>query len=165
MLSELLVKELEQESASSFKMLVLVPGDQLNWQPHPKSMTLGKLAGHVTEIHSWIKFCIEREVMDFGIEKWEPITADNGEGFAQQAKELTKESMDALKNSDDDTFLNKRWAMKYNGQMIMDFTKYEAVRHSLSQMIHHRAQLGVFLRLLDIPIPGTYGPSADEMEM
>jgi uncharacterized damage-inducible protein DinB len=163
MLSELLIKELEQESAASYKMLAIVPGDKLDWQPHLKSMTLGKLASHLTEIHSWIKFCIERTEMDFGVEKWESPTAADGEGFAAIAKNLTKESLEILKSTDDDTFLNTRWAMKYHGQMIMDFSKYEAIRHSLSQMIHHRAQLGVFLRLLDIPIPGTYGPSADEM--
>lgn len=163
MIADLLIKELEQEANASFKMLAKVPADKLDWQPHPKSMTLGKLAGHIAEIHGWIKYCIEREVMDFGIEKWEPTKADDGEGFVALTKDFTTMSVEALKLADDDTILNKRWVMKYHGQVIMDFSKYEAIRHSLAQMIHHRAQLGVFLRLLDIPIPGTYGPSADDM--
>lgn len=81
----------------------------------------------------------------------------------QLLKKMGEESLEILKKTSDDVYLNRRWAMKYNGQVIMDFSKYEAVRHSLSQLIHHRAQLGVFLRLLNIPIPGTYGTSADEM--
>lgn len=163
MLAALLSKELEQEMASSLKFLALVPADQLDWQPHPKSMTLGKLAAHITEIHSWFKFCIELDQIDFGLEKWESPKAADGAGFAAIAKKMGEESLEILKKTSDDVYLNQRWAMKYNGQVIMDFSKYEAVRHSLSQLIHHRAQLGVFLRLLNMPIPGTYGPSADEM--
>lgn len=163
MLAILLSKEFEQEMASSLKFLSLIPADQLNWQPHPKSMNLGKLAAHVTEIHSWFKFCIELDEIDFGLEKWESPKATDGVGFAAIAKKMGDESLRMLKETSDKVYLDQRWVMKYNGQFIMDFTKYEAVRHSISQLIHHRAQLGVFLRLLNIPIPGTYGPSADDM--
>ena len=163
MIASLLIKELEQEMEVSYKMLALVPADTLEWQPHQKSMTLGKLASHITEICSWVKFCIDRTEMDFGIEKWESPNSHDGLGFMTIAKNLGFESVEALKQTNDDILLNQRWAMKYHGQIIMDFTKYEAIRHCISQMIHHRAQLGVFLRLLNISIPGTYGPSADSM--
>ncbi|UBM60573.1 DinB family protein [Marinilongibacter aquaticus] len=163
MLATLLIKELEAEMATTQKMLKLVPADKLDWQPHPKSMSLAKLAGHVTEIGGWFSFCLEVEEVDFGLEPWVSPKAEDGEGFAKTALELTQNSLEALKGVSDDTLLNKRWVMKFHGQTIMDFSKYEALRHSMSQLIHHRAQLGVFLRLLDIPIPGSYGPSADEM--
>lgn len=163
MLASIITKELTQELESTYKFLALVPADQLDWQPHPKSMTMKRLAGHITEICSWFKFCIELDAIDFGLEKWESPTAADGAGFVALAKPMGEESLKVLKATDDDTFLNKRWMMKYNEAVIMDFSKYEAVRHSLSQMIHHRAQLGIYLRLLNIAIPGTYGPSADEM--
>lgn len=86
MLAALISKELEQEMASSLKFLALVPADQLDWQPHPKSMSLGKLAAHITEIHSWFKFCIELEQIDFGLKKWESPKAVDGAGFAAIAK-------------------------------------------------------------------------------
>jgi uncharacterized damage-inducible protein DinB len=162
MLAPLITKELAQEMDTTAKMLALVPSDKLDFQPHPKSMTLGKLAGHLVEIHSWFKFCMEVEEVDFGLEPWETPKATDGVGFVSIAKSFGKDALKILGETSDDTYLNQRWVMKYHGQLIMDFSKYEAIRHSLSQLIHHRAQLGVFLRLLDIPIPGSYGPSADE---
>ncbi|OAQ42168.1 hypothetical protein A5893_03365 [Pedobacter psychrophilus] len=163
MLAAIIIKELKEEIATSSKMLAIVPADKLDWQPHPKSMSLGKLAGHIAEIHGWFKFCIDVEEVDFGLQPWETPKATDGAGFANIAKAFSEDSLKSLSETDDDTYLNKRWVMKYHGQLIMDFSKYEAIRHCMSQLIHHRAQLGVFLRLLDIPIPGSYGPSADEM--
>ncbi len=163
MLATLLAKEFEQEMETSLKMLKIVPSDKFSWQPHPKSMNLGKLAHHIAEIHGWPKFCVETEDVDFGINPWNPAKADDAEGLLEIVTNLSAGTLQTLKNTDDDTFLNKKWVMKHNGHIIMDFTKYEAIRHSFSQLIHHRAQLGVFLRLLDIKIPGSYGPSADEM--
>ncbi|MBC7655459.1 MAG: DinB family protein [Oligoflexus sp.] len=164
MLATLLSKEFEEEMATSIKMLAIVPADKFDWQPHPKSMSLGKLANHIAEIHGWPKFCLDFEDVDFGLNPWDAPKSDSADGLVKISKTIGQESLNTIKAADDDTFLNKKWKMKHHGHIILDFTKYEAVRHSLGQMIHHRAQLGVFLRLLEIKIPGSYGPSADEME-
>tara|TARA_R110002124_G_scaffold55368_5_gene156647 strand:- start:206 stop:703 length:498 start_codon:yes stop_codon:yes gene_type:complete len=165
MLGSLLAKEFEAEIGTTEAMLALVPADKLDWQPHTKSMTLAKLAGHVAEIAGWPKFCLDTEEVDFGTQPWESPKASDGAGFVKIVADFALVALPALKATEDESFLDERWVMKYHGQVIMDFTKYEAIRHSFAQMIHHRAQLGVYLRLLDIPIPGSYGPSADSQNM
>lgn len=159
---ELFLKELEAEAVTTRKMLALVPMDKLDWQPHPKSMTIRALAGHVAEIPGWVHYAIlfdEVDVAnpDFKVPKFE-TTAELLSLFENNQKQ----SMDTLKAADESTF-DKIWQLKYGDQVLSSWTKAETIRHSISQIIHHRAQLGVFLRLLDIPIPGSYGPSADEM--
>ena len=165
MLGSLLGKEFEAELVATKAMLALVPADKLDWQPHAKSMTMGKLANHITETVGWPKYCLDTEDVDFGLNPWVAPSASNAAEFLKIVEELAMAGVPAIKATEDETYLEKRWAMKYHGQVIMDFSKYEAVRHCFAQMIHHRAQLGVYLRLLDIPIPGTYGPSADSNGM
>jgi uncharacterized damage-inducible protein DinB len=158
----LLVKELENESITTRKMLERVPHDRFEWQPHPKSMSLKRLATHVAEIPGWIHLTLSTPGLDFASAPYEPEPiADNGEliGYFERSLESGLRSLHGAEEKD----LVERWVLKNGDEVYSDTTKYEAIRGSLCQISHHRAQLGVYLRLLDIPIPGRYGPSADEM--
>lgn len=158
----LLVQEMEQEASTTRKMLALVPADQFTWKPHPKSMSLMQLSTHVAEIPGWVEHVVQHDVLDFMADPYQPTTVTTTAELVQLFEKSHAAGKAALQAATDVTVLNKRWAMKAGEQMYMDFSKYEAIRHSLAQNIHHRAQLGVYLRLLNIPIPGSYGPSADE---
>lgn len=159
---EALQQELEVEYASTVKIIALYPADKADFKPHPKSMELKKLAVHLVDIFSWIPGAIVDEMVDFGTNPYDPPQADDAQGLLKIMSENKENALLQLFSNTDD-ILEKRWALKYNGQVIMDLTKYETIRHAFGQISHHRAQMGVYLRLLDIPIPGVYGPSADEM--
>lgn len=156
-----LQQELEQESAISRKMLERVPAEKFDWRPHPKSMTLRELATHVAEIHGWFGLTLTADELDFATMPYKPtVVKDTAEllAFFQQKLEV---GQNAFANATEAKLMGS-WTMRNGNDIYEQGTKYKATRGSLAQIIHHRAQLGVYLRLLDIPIPGTYGPSADE---
>ncbi|GHB80707.1 DinB family protein [Persicitalea jodogahamensis] len=155
-------KELATEAPETRKMLALVPADKMNWQPHPKSMTLKALATHLADIPSWIGAILEMD--DWDIAQEVPEEHADAEALLATFDKNVQKSQDTLSRMTDDILLD-RWVLRGGDQVYMDMPKWEAVRHAFGQNAHHRAQLGVFLRLLDIPISGPYGPSADEMEM
>lgn len=157
----LLQKEIEQEATVTRKMLALVPDDKHDWKPHEKSMTLKALAVHIAEIPAWSQLAVDTESIDFAI-AYEATPCNNNADLLGIFEKSTTSGLEALGRTSDELLLNGTWTMYYGEHKIATLTKYETVRHSLSQTIHHRAQLGVFLRLLNIPIPGTYGPSADD---
>ncbi|MFA6978010.1 MAG: DinB family protein [Ignavibacteriaceae bacterium] len=156
------LNELEQEAVSTRKMLEVVPNNKYDWQPHPKSMTIRALTTHIAEIPGWIEHGITNDGLDFASTPYNPKVINNTkellevfeESFAKGKSQLVEEN---------ERKLDGRWVMRNGDTVLMDLSKAEVIRHSLCQLIHHRAQLGVFLRLLDIPIPGCYGSSADEM--
>ncbi|HEY5465191.1 MAG TPA: DinB family protein [Hanamia sp.] len=157
----LLLKELDQESATTRKFLSLVPADKLDWQPHPKSMTMKRLATHIAELPSWIDISINTDGINFAGSPYNPPPVNNSKDLLDLFEKSLAKGKAALENANEEE-LPKKWTLS-NGETVLSvMTKYEAVRHAFSQTIHHRAQLGVFLRLLDIPIPGSYGPSADD---
>lgn len=158
----LLLKELDQEAVTTRKFLNLVPADKFDWQPHPKSMTMKRLAVHIADLPSWIDMSINTDGINFAGAPYNPPPVSNSKDLLDHFEKSLSKGKAALENAKEEE-LSKKWTLS-NGEMVLnEMTKYEAVRHAYSQLIHHRAQLGVFLRLLDIPIPGSYGPSADEM--
>ncbi|MCL4548067.1 MAG: DinB family protein [Bacteroidetes bacterium] len=155
-------KELEQESVSTRKMLKIVPDDKYDWRPHPKSMTIRALTTHIAEIPGWIEHGITNDGLDFAATPYNPKVINNTKDLLELFEESVAKSKAQL--IEEKNFLtNGRWVMRNGDAVLLNLSKAEVIRHSLSQLIHHRAQLGVYLRLLDIPIPGVYGPSADEM--
>ncbi len=157
----LIVKEFEQEAKTTRKMLALVPADKFDWKPHEKSMTMKQLSTHIAELPSWVSMGLNTTELDFAAIPYEPKAVnDNNELLAifDTSFESGKAALNIAKEED----LLPQWTLRTGDHVHMVMTKYEVIRHSLSQTIHHRAQLGVYLRLLNIPIPGTYGPSADE---
>jgi uncharacterized damage-inducible protein DinB len=154
--------ELEQEAVSTRKMFEIVPDDKYDWQPHPKSMTIRALTTHIAEIPGWIEHGITNDGLDFAATPYNPKVINNTKELLELFEESLAKSKAQLVEKNE-AKLDGRWVMRNGDAVLMDLSKAEVIRHSLSQLIHHRAQLGVFLRLLDIPIPGVYGPSADEM--
>ena len=160
---DLLKKEYEQEVALTSKMLQRVPEDKWDWKPHEKSMTMKQLTAHLAEITEWPAIGLHTEVLDFAATPYVPSPVNSVAELLSLLEKSTKAGREALQNAKEEDLL-PTWTMKYGDQVLLSMTKYEMIRHSLSQQSHHRAQLGVYLRLLDIPIPGTYGPSADEQD-
>lgn len=157
-------KELEHEKIGTRKMLALVPADKFDWAPHEKSMKLKDLAIHLADLPTWITLAINTDELDFAVSPYNPRICNNAEELLAYFDENIKEASGLLSSSSDE-ILEQTWTLK-NGEIVyMQLTKLETIRHSFCQLVHHRAQLGVYLRLLNIPIPGVYGPSADEQGM
>ena len=162
-LIQIFQKELEAESQTTRKMLSRVPADKFDWQPHPKSMTVRQLSSHIAELPSWITMALTTDELDFAKAPYEATPINDTADLLDLFERSLVSGRDSLSNTTEDT-LAEPWTLRNGDEIYMKSTKGETVRHALSQTIHHRAQLGVFLRLLNIPIPGSYGPSADEMD-
>jgi uncharacterized damage-inducible protein DinB len=160
-----LLKELEQEATTTRKFFKLLKPEDFLWKPHEKSMSIKELSTHIAELPAWIDLVINRDEFDFKDNYQWPV-ANTPVDLMNILEDSMKKATTALlsvKNEDD---LLQTWTMRYGETILVTVTKYEAIRNpAISQTIHHRAQLGVFLRLLNIPIPGSYGPSADEKNM
>ena len=161
---EILLNEIEQEAQTTRKMLSIVPNDKYDWKPHPKSMTLKHLATHIAELPSWMSMGLTTDGLDFAANPYNPVDIDNTTDLLAYFEKCYAQGRADLEATNED-ILQQPWVLRNGYQILLNQNKYDTVRVSISQTIHHRAQLGVFLRLLDIPIPGSYGPSADEMGM
>ncbi|MDR3750690.1 MAG: DinB family protein [Terracidiphilus sp.] len=161
-----LIAEYESETAKTRKMFEAIPTDvDFTYKPHPKSMTLGRLTGHISETAGdWAFHTLTTDKLEFPADhKFEPYILVSKEAllerFDRDVAKVKKElaGFDTAKWDDN-------WKFVAGGQSWIDEPKYSVWRNwVMNHLIHHRAQLGVYLRLLDKPIPGTYGPSADEM--
>lgn len=156
------LKELENEANTTRKMLSLIPDDKYDWRPHPKSMTLRSLGTHIAELPGWVTMAIETDGLDFAASPYHPPRIDHTTellAFLEENIASAKATLGKATEAD----LLPDWTLRNGDTILSTSSKAEVVRMSYCQTVHHRAQLGVFLRLLDIPIPGSYGPSADEM--
>ncbi len=160
---EMFLKEVEQEAQTTRKMLNRIPDDKYDWQPHPKSMTIGQLATHIADLPGWIAMALTTDELDFAANPYNPGEINNTADLLVLFEKNLAEGIAQLKATNED-ILKQNWTLRNGSDIYMVDTKAGIVRVSISQTIHHRAQLGVFLRLLNIPIPGSYGPSADEQE-
>jgi len=156
----LLLKEFEQEAETTRKFLNLVPADKFNWKPHKKSMPLKRLSVHIAELPSWTSMALNTDELNFDESGYDPTPVKDSEELLQLFEESFEKGKTSLHEANEED-LWPTWTMRNGDQILREMTKYEVIRHSFSQTTHHRAQLGVYLRLLDIPIPGSYGPSAD----
>lgn len=155
------LKELKEEPVITRKMLERIPSDKQDWRPHEKSMPIKQLAAHLAELPDWISLAFTTEELDFGRKPYElPSWEDNSALLAILEKSVAGAQKNLENGKDEDLLPN--WILRNGDQVLMTITKGELIRHALSQTIHHRAQLGVYLRLLNVPLPATYGPSADE---
>ncbi|HMI78017.1 MAG TPA: DinB family protein [Ferruginibacter sp.] len=154
-------KELEREATATRKMLAAVPEGKWDWKPHPKSMSILQLTTHIAELPSWIGMALNTSELDFAGMDFTPTPVKDTAALVQIFEKNLEDGLAQLANGKEDT-LDQPWTLRNGEQVYSTEPKAEVIRMSLSQIIHHRAQLGVFLRLLDVPIPGAYGPSADE---
>jgi uncharacterized damage-inducible protein DinB len=158
----LLKKEMEQEAAITRKILERMPTDKLGWKPHEKSMTMQNLAVHIAELPSWVSMAFNTSELDFAVMDYTPTEVSNSGDIIALFEKSLASGLDSLSKAKEEDLL-PIWTMRSGEQIHATMTKYEVVRHAFAQTTHHRAQLGVYLRLLHIAIPGSYGPSADEM--
>lgn len=157
----MLLKEMDQEANTTRNMLSRVPDDRYDWQPHPKSMTIRSLTTHIAELPSWVTLALTTDGLDFATTPYEPKTINDTAHLVDYFEQSLADGKAHLAEATDEQ-LEGRWVLRNGEQVYSDTSKGEMIRISYSQIVHHRAQLGVYLRLLNIPIPGSYGPSADE---
>jgi uncharacterized damage-inducible protein DinB len=137
-----------------------VPFDILDYKPAIKSETLGRLTIHVAEIIAWWTAVIDSNKLDF--EHFEPMDIKSKEELLAYFDNLLSTAKNALSNVKDEEF-NENWSMTYGEEILFTLPKKQVARiFCMNHFVHHRAQLGVYLRLLNIAVPATYGPSADD---
>ncbi len=159
---DLLVPEFDKEMANTRKMLERVPEDHLDYQPHPKSWKLDHLAGHVAELPNWATHTMKTEVLELEPGQYPAFEPATRQELLDQFDKYAREAHLALATASDEQF-NKLWVMKWEGKTVITMPRISVVRSMvINHLIHHRAQLGVYLRLLNVAVPGMYGPSADE---
>ena len=161
-----LIAEYDREVAKTRKMLEAIPADaDFTFKPNPKSMTLGRLAGHVSETAGdWAVHTLTTDKLEFAADhKFEPYIPASKEALLERLDQDTAKVKAELAKFAPEKW-DENWKFIAGGQAWIDESKYRVFRDwVLDHLIHHRAQLGVYLRLLDAKIPGSYGPSADEM--
>lgn len=165
-ITELLLAELDREAVGSRKALEQVPEGKNDWKPHAKSMSLGNLATIVATMSAWLDMMVNQDELDInppGASKYKPQEWKTRKELLEQFENSLKKGREVLQNTTDDRLLNTKWRLLSGGKLMMEQTRYEAVRESvLNHMAHHRGQLTVYLRLNDAKVPAIYGPSADE---
>ena len=163
--SEILLAELKREAASTRNLLALVPFDKLDYKPHEKSMTFGRLAVHCAEMFGWTKETLKQDVLDFATMDSKPFEPASTEELLAFFDDYIAKAKIILGETPDETFFTD-WTMKNGEQVYMTMPKVAVMRSFvMNHIIHHRGQLTVYLRLNDIPVPSIYGPSADEGQM
>jgi uncharacterized damage-inducible protein DinB len=161
-LIQMFLKELDMEAKTTRKMLSRIPDDKYDWQPHPKSMSIRRLATHVAELPSWITMTLSTSELDFASSPYKPEVINNTAELMNYFEKTLADGRADLEVAKEEQ-LSDSWTLRNGEEVYSTSPKSEVLRMTYSQIIHHRAQLGVYLRLLDIPIPGSYGPSADDM--
>lgn len=165
MISQSLLPEFDQEMANTRKLLERVPESNPGFAPHPKSMTLARLAGHVTEMPSWAVVTLGQDEFDMN-----PADQPDARGATFSTREQALRVFDenlakarALLAAATDSSMTSPWTLKAGGQTVLTMPRVAVLRSFvMNHMIHHRAQLGVYLRINNVAVPGMYGPSADE---
>jgi uncharacterized damage-inducible protein DinB len=158
-ISETLLPEFDQEMTSTRKVLARVPGDKGQWKPHPKSFALGHLAQLVATMPGWITKTVgDTQINLAGGAGYSFQTTDS---LLEQFDKHVREAREAIAQSKDADY-SVPWSLKMGEQVLFTAPRGTVVRQHINHLVHHRAQLGVYLRLLDIPVPSMYGPTADE---
>ncbi len=162
--SQSLLPEFDQEMTNTRKMLECVPDGKMDYQPHPKSMTMTRLATHVAELPSWATMTLDQDVLDMQ-PGYKPHFAASQAELLEMFDKNVAEARGRIAATSDEQW-GQIWTFKFAGKTIMAMPRAAVVRGVvMNHLIHHRAQLGVYLRLNDVAIPGMYGPSADEPNM
>jgi uncharacterized damage-inducible protein DinB len=161
-LNQILIAELKQESASTRRMLERVPCENGTWKPHEKSMNIGRLAAHVAELPGWISMIMTTPELDFAVREFKPAVFDKTEDLLSFFDKKVDEAATILANAAPEEFGNN-WTLRNGEHIIFTMPKAVVLRsYAYSHQYHHRGQLSVYLRLLNIPVPGMYGPTADD---
>lgn len=155
--------EFDHEMAITRRFLERVPDSDGDWRPHAKSMSLKQLAGHLATMPCHVTAVLTRDAADVADASWRPrgfeATRASWLAVFDKAVAEARQALQTAKDAD----LGRTWTLSAGPQKIFSLPRAAALRtFAMNHMVHHRAQLGVYLRLKDVPVPGTYGPSADE---
>ena len=162
-LTDLFLAELDREAPRTRRTLEHVPLDRDDWKPHPKSMPLGRLAGLVASMPSWVPLIIEQDELE--------LNPPAGSGQYQQPAtsmlvathdKHVAMARDVLSKTNDDFLMTTKWRLLVNGSVVMETPRHVVLSDTLNHLAHHRGQLTVYLRLNDRTVPAIYGPSADD---
>lgn len=163
MLTKLFLEELDREAARTRRALEQVPTGRDDWKPHPKSMPLGRLAGLVASMPSWVGLIIDQDELD--------LTPPPGQGQYQQPatdqlvqvhEQHVAKARETLQKTTDDYLMTTNWRLRAGGKVVLDQPRHLVLRDTINHLAHHRGQLTVYLRLVDRTVPAIYGPSADD---
>lgn len=167
-IAQTLLPEFEQEMAGTRKTLERVPEDKLDWRPHEKSMTMGGLATHIATMMNWATVTLTQDSFDFQPEGSEPYREEPVNSRAELLEKFDQalaSARTALAETGDEAMM-KTWSLLGGGKVLFTMPRLACLRSMIfNHMIHHRAQLCVYLRMNDVPVPALYGPSADEGTM
>jgi uncharacterized damage-inducible protein DinB len=158
-IAETLLPEFDQEMAATRRLLERVPGDRGEWKPHPKSFALGHLAQLVSWMPGWIATTLREKDLDLAIAP--KYSFETTETLLKGFDRNVRDGRAAIAASKDAEYLVP-WSLKHGHRILFTSPRGTVVRSHISHLSHHRGQLTVYLRLLDVPIPPIYGPTADE---
>jgi uncharacterized damage-inducible protein DinB len=159
---QMFVEELDREAARTRRALEQVPSGKDDWKPHPKSMPLGRLAGLVASMPSWVSLIIDQDELN--------LTPPGGGQYRQPSTdqlvhvhdEHVKKAKESLAKTSDDFLMTTKWKLLAGGQVVANDPRHVVLRDTMNHLAHHRGQLTVYLRLNDRTVPAIYGPSADD---
>jgi uncharacterized damage-inducible protein DinB len=158
-----LIAELQHEAIGTRKSLERIKEDTYNYQPHEKSMTMIKLATHLAEIPGWIEPTINLNEIDFAKLDYKPPVVTNNKELLELFDKSLATGLAALESASDANLM-ATWTAKNIGVVAFSMQRIQVIRGMMiKHIVHHRAQLGVYLRMTDVPVPATFGPTADGM--
>jgi uncharacterized damage-inducible protein DinB len=164
-IAQTLLPEFEHEMAGLRRVIERIPADRMDFRPHPKSFNLHDLANHLATVPGWTVSTMKETELDFGLPETQakqPKPSTTVEGLLRTLDVGVEAALAALTQASDEDF-KVMWTLKNKGEVILSMPRIAVYRgFVMNHLIHHRAQLGVYLRLLDLPLPALYGPSADE---
>ena len=154
-----MIPEFDQEMATTRRVLERVPSEKNTWKPHEKSFSIGHLAQLVARMPGWIPMTVNHSKLD--LSQATPYSYETTAMLLDDFDRNVREARDALANVTDEQ-LHQPWALTMGERQLMTLPRGVVLRQNINHLVHHRAQLTVYLRLLDIPVPSVYGPTADE---
>ena len=161
-IAETLLLDYDAEIQNTRRILERIPEDKPDWAPHPKSMPMGRLAVHVARLPMFGSTILTTDELDMATAKFPPLVFESREKLLAQLEETSATTRKALESSTDEHLL-KHWKLRFGDKVFGDGPRAVLYRTMfLNHLVHHRGQLSVYLRLNEVPVPGLYGPSADE---
>jgi uncharacterized damage-inducible protein DinB len=161
-LKDPIIAEFQQEAKITRRLLERVPQDALGWKPHEKSMTMERLAVHITELYGWPSIVLTSNELDFSKMDYKAPAIGGASELPALFDSNVSKALDLLKNLTDEQLL-KTWKLRAGDTVYFEMPRLAVIRSMvLNHTIHHRGQLSVYLRLRNVPLPSIYGPSADE---
>ena len=159
---EWLATQFDHETKTTRRHLERLPNDQLEWRPHEKSYSAGALASHLVECINWTPEIFTKRELNFDPTTYKPYNAASTSELLAAFEKAVADGKRVLEGVDDDAAMQP-WSLKFGGKTMFERPRIDVFRDfTLSHLIHHRGQFSVYLRLLNIPVPGSYGPTADE---